>query len=131
MSKKIRLNSKRKFSEEFKRIRVAEYERGDYTVGEISDLYQLNSTVFYRWIHKYSKYNKGGYKIVEMSESSEHKVKQLQERIKELERIVGQKQLQVDYLEKMIDIAKEELGSDIKKNSNTSHSPGSEKTDKK
>jgi predicted RNase H-like nuclease (RuvC/YqgF family) len=65
-----------------------------------------------------------------MSESSENKVKQLHEKIKELERTVGQKQIKIDYLEKMIDLAKDDLGIDIKKNSNTPQSVGSGKTKK-
>ena len=44
--------------------------------------------------------------------------------------MVGQKQIKIEYLEKMIDIAKEELNIDIKKNSNTLPSGGSRTTDK-
>jgi hypothetical protein len=44
---------------------------------------------------------------------------------------VGQKQIQVDYLEKMIDLAKTDLNIDIKKNYNTPQSVGSGKTSKK
>lgn len=131
MKQKIRLRTQRKFTEAFKKSRVQEYETGQYTVKEISDLYQIAKQMVYQWIRKYSIYNKGGYKIVEMSESSKEKVKLLQERLKELERIVGQKQLHVDYLEKMIELAKEEYGIDIKKNSGLVQSIGSGRTDKK
>jgi hypothetical protein len=65
-----------------------------------------------------------------MSDSSKKKLKELHVRIQELERIVGQKQLNIDFLEKMIEIAKEHYGIDIKKNSDTSLSTGSEKTSK-
>ena len=60
-----------------------------------------------------------------MEESSYKKVKDLQDRIKELERVVGQKQLNIEFLEKMIEIAKEQYGLDIKKNFNTPQSSGS------
>ena len=63
-----------------------------------------------------------------MADSSKKKVKELNARIQELERIVGQKQLNIDFLEKMIEIAKEHYGIDIKKNSGTPRSTGSEKT---
>jgi len=66
-----------------------------------------------------------------MKQSSSLKLKQLAEKVKELERIVGQKQIKIDYLEKMIDIAKEDLDIDIKKNFNTPQSIGSESTKKK
>jgi hypothetical protein len=65
-----------------------------------------------------------------MADSSKQKLKELQKRISELERIVGQKQLNIDFLEKMIEIAKNEYGIDIKKNFDTPPSTGSEKTSK-
>ena len=55
----------------------------------------------------------------------------MEERIKELERSIGQKQIKIDFLEKMIDIAKSDLDIDIKKNYDTSQSAGSGKTRKK
>ena len=48
-----------------------------------------------------------------------------------MEQIVGQKQIKIDFLEKMIDLAKEELDIDIKKNSDTLQSGGFGKTNKK
>lgn len=86
--------------------------------------------MIYRWIYKYSAYNKRKVKVVEMADSSEKKLTDLNKRIEELERIVGQKQLNIDFLEKMIDLAKEHYGIDIKKNSNTPPSTGSEPTSK-
>ena len=50
---------------------------------------------------------------------------ELEQKVKELELAVGQKQIKIDYLEKMIDIAKEELDIDIKKNFSTPQSIGS------
>jgi hypothetical protein len=65
-----------------------------------------------------------------MTDSSKQKLKELQKRISDLERAVGQKQLNIDFLEKMIEIAKDQYGIDIKKNFNTPPSAGSEKTSK-
>ena len=59
-----------------------------------------------------------------MKQSSSLKLKELILQVKELERIVGQKQIKIDYLEKMIDIAKDEFNIDIKKKHNTSQSSG-------
>ncbi|HSO88299.1 MAG TPA: hypothetical protein VLQ91_17225 [Draconibacterium sp.] len=70
-------------------------------------------------------------KVVEMKDSATRKLKELETRIKELEQIVGQKQIKIDFLEKMIDLAREELDIDIKKNSNTQQSGGFGKTSKK
>ena len=60
-----------------------------------------------------------------LSEALAERKAQANARIAELERIVGQKQLNIDYLEKVIELAKEELGIDIKKNSDTPQSGGS------
>ena len=50
----------------------------------------------------------------------------LLKRLAELERIIGQKQMQIDYLEKMIELASDELQTDIKKNFGTQQSNGSD-----
>ena len=130
-AKNVKINSRRNFSEEFKKARVKEYEKGNFTVNELSRLYGVHRVIIYRWIYKYSTYNKKSIKVVEMSESSTKKLKDLESRINELEQIVGQKQLKIDYLEKMIEIAKEQFDIDIKKNSDTLQSDGFRKTDKK
>jgi transposase len=126
MSKeKTRIKVKRIFSEDFKKAIVKDYENGQFSVQELSDLHNIAFSAIYRWIYRYSVYPKLNIKVVEMSESSTKKVKDLQKRVAELERIVGQKQLNIDFLEKMIELAKEELGIDIKKNFDTPHSDGS------
>lgn len=130
MTKRITLRSSRQFSEEFKRTVVQDYEKGQFSVLELSQLYQIHTTIIYRWIQKYSSYNKRKIKVVEMADSSKQKLKDLHKRIEDLERIVGQKQLNIDFLEKMIELANAHYSIDIKKNSDTPPSTGSEKTSK-
>ena len=127
---KVKLRSKRIFTEEFKRERVKEYERGEFSVSELSKLYDIHSVVIYRWIHKYSTYNKKRSILVEVKDSSNKKLKEYEKRIAALERALGQKQLRIEFLEKMVDLAEEEYDVDIKKNSSTPRSPGSKKTNK-
>jgi transposase len=126
-----RLQKIRVYSEEFKRSRIKEYEKGIFSVREMSILYGISQQTIYRWIYKYSTYNQKGLRIVEMEKSSKQKVDDLQNRIKELEQIVGQKQLNIDYLEKMIEIAKDDFDIDIKKNFDTPQSSTSKKTKKR
>ncbi|MBZ9788396.1 hypothetical protein LB456_13080 [Psychroflexus sp. CAK57W] len=59
-----------------------------------------------------------------------NKVKEMQSRIADLERALGQKQMNIDYLEKMIELAKQDYDIDIKKNSNTPQFGGSKTTKK-
>lgn len=101
-----------------------------HSVLEISKIYDIAVQIIYDWIYKYSRYNKKSIKVVEMKDSQVHKIKQLETRVKELERVVGQKQMNIDFLEKMIELADEHFNIDIKKNSNTQQSGGS-KTIKK
>lgn len=126
MSKKIKLTRRREFSKDFKRARIREYESGEYTVRELSRLFDIQTTVIYRWIHKYSSYNQRSTVIVEMKDSATKRLKDYEKRIAELERALGQKQLNIEYLEKMIDLAREQFGIDLKKNSDTPPLNGSQ-----
>jgi transposase len=128
--KKTQIKTRRLFDESFKKQCVSDYESGRFTVKELSKLFKIHTIIIYRWIYRYSSYNKRKVKIVELADSSTQKVKELQKRIQDLERIVGQKQLNIDFLEKMIELAKDHYGIDVKKNSNTPPSTGSEPTSK-
>ena len=125
------IRKKRFYSDEFKRKIVKDFESGQLSVPQLEKLHNIGNPLIYRWIYKFSTFNEKGSRIIEMKESSSGKMKSLEQRVKELERMIGQKQIKIDYLEKMIDIAKDELNIDIKKNSNTPQSTGSAATKKK
>lgn len=105
-----------RYSEGFKKSRVAEYESGEFSVLEISKLYKIAPWSIYTWIHKYSLYNEKGYKIVEEKSSSSHRLKELEAQVKELERALGQKQIKLDYYSTLLGEAREVYGIDIEKN---------------
>ena len=129
MKANIKLLKKRRvFSDEFKKRIVADFESGKFSVYQLEKLHGIGNPTIYSWIYKFSTFNEQGCRIIEMKKSSTSKVKELEQRVKELERIIGQKQIKIDYYEKMIEIAKEELDIDLKKNSDTPPSTGSTKT---
>lgn len=129
MKPNIRLLKKsRKYTEAFKRDIVQDYEKGQYSVRQLSKLNSISTSTIYRWIHKFSNFNDKDVRVVEKKKSSSEKIKQLEQEVRDLERTVGQKQIRVDYLEKMIEVASEEFEIDIKKNSDTPQSTGSGKT---
>lgn len=97
-----------------KLLKDNEYEKFSDSVEKI---YDISSPTIYSWIHK-AHYNKKSIQVVEMKDSQAEKIKQMRARIEELEQVLGQKQMNIDYLEKIIDLAKEQLHIDIKKNSN-------------
>lgn len=123
-----KLRKHRRFTEDFKKSIVTEFESGTLSVLELSRIHYISYALIYKWIYKFSKFNSKGYRIIEMKDSTSKKLKDLEKKVKELERTVGQKQIKIDYLEKMMEIAQEEYNIDIKKNSDTLQSDGSGKT---
>jgi transposase-like protein len=115
----------RYFSEEFKRQKIKELEKNMVTVAEICKEYEVSRTSVSRWIYKYSMKAKKGEKQVVERKSDTRKISELKDRIKELEQIVGQKQLKIDFQEKMIEIAEEMYQIQIKKKLNSKQSSGS------
>ncbi len=120
----------RKFSDDFKRKKVRELERNMTSVADICKTYSVSRTSIYRWIYKYSSMAKKQVKQVVEAKSDTRKIRELENRIKELERIVGQKQLLIDFKEKMIEIAEDTYGVDIKKKVVSKLSSGTSTTGK-
>ena len=116
------IRKKRVFSDDFRKELVHLFERGSYSISQLSKLYGVRPHLIYLWVYKYSNFNQKGYRVIEMKQSSTSKVKELEQRIMELEKIVGQKQIKIDFLEEMINVAKDELKIDIKKKSFTPQS---------
>ena len=105
----------RYFSEEFKKGKVRELERNLSSITDICRTYSVSRMSVYKWIYKYSVMAKKQVKQVVEAKSDTKKIKALEERIKELERIVGQKQLLLEFKDKMIEIAEATYNVDIKK----------------
>ena len=121
----------RYFGEKFKKDVVRKIERNELSVLEVSILYEVSRTSVYKWVYKYSNLYKKGLKQVIEPMSSTKKIKDLQSRIKELEQIVGQKQIKLDYFEKLIEISESDYNIDILKKKDSKPSSGSGKTVKK
>lgn len=120
-----RLRTNRYFSEDFKRKKVREIEKNITTVTQIIKEYNVSSSAVYKWIHKYSvNMKKGVVQIVE-AKSDTAKIQNLKDQIKELERIVGQKQIIIEFQQKMIELAENDLGIEIKKKYGSKPLPGS------
>jgi transposase-like protein len=122
---------KRSFSEDFKKKKVREIEQNLTTISQISREYLVSMTAVYKWLYKYSAMRKKGLKMVVEAKSDTAKIQHLKQMLKDAEATVGQKQIMVDFLEKMIELAEEEYGVDIKKKFSTARSAGSGSTGKR
>ena len=127
MSKKY-LRQRRNFSPTLRKEVVGLVESGKLSVSAAAREYMVTRNTIYRWIHTYSTYNKKGALLVVDKDSQSEKINQMQKRIAELEQAVGHKQMQIDYYEKFIELAGEEVGQDLKKKYGTAASSGSSKT---
>lgn len=115
----------RKFTVDFKRSIVHEYEKGGLSVTQLGKLYNLAPQSIYNWIYKFSKFNEKGYRIVENKESVSSKLKQLEEKCTNYEALLGRKQIEIDFLEKIVELANREYGTDLKKTLSTQQSKSS------
>jgi len=125
-----RQRQQRNFSEELKRKKVSEIERNLTTVSEVCREYEVSATSVRRWLYKYSKMRKKGIRQIVEAKSDTRKLQQLKEQVRELERMIGQKQIQIDFMQKMIELAEAEYGVDIKKKFDTTRSSGTGSTGK-
>jgi transposase-like protein len=105
----------RYFSESFRQVKVKEIERNLTTVAAVCRDYEVSRSAVYKWIYKYSLNRKRQIRQIIEPMSDTQKIKELQAKIKELERLVGQKQIQLEFKDKMIEIAEEMYHVDIKK----------------
>ncbi len=126
----LQIKQRRIFSEAFKRQKVQLIVEKKISVKDVSELYGVNSMTVYRWLYRYSPHHaKGTIQVVQM-ESEEQRTKELLQELARLERVIGQKQVQLEYLERLIAIAGEALQIDLKKNFASPASNGSEGTTK-
>lgn len=125
---KLIIRKVRHFSTSFKEKIVKELDSGLTSIKEVSTLYDVKQQTVYNWLYRYSIHHKKGSRMVVELESEGKKTEQLEKRIAELERFVGQKQLSIDYLEKLVSLAGVHYQTDLKKNFGTQSSTGTAHT---
>jgi transposase len=116
----------RVFSSELKKKIVEQIELKKLKIQDVVYLYHTSKQSVYRWLRENSTLSRNGTKMVVESESQDSKLDKLREHIVDLERSVGRKQLEIDFLNKVIEICSSELGYDVKKKCTTSRLNGIE-----
>jgi transposase-like protein len=122
---KFEPRQKRTFSEAFKRQKVKDIIEKRVSIKDISSLYSVSRSAVYKWLYAYSPHHEQKTILVVQMESEATKTQMLQQRVAELERIIGQKQLELDFLNKLLEVGSEDLGFDLKKNLSIKLSNGS------
>lgn len=112
----LEIRERRIFSEELKKKAVKELVGRHTTIRELMGQHQVSRNTIYQWLYKYSAYHEQRCTLVVQMKSEEMRNAELQRRLAELERIVGQKQLEIDFLNKLLEVGSKELGFDLKKN---------------
>jgi len=127
-SKKTHLVQRRVFSEEFKKRIVKQIETGQFTVLEASREFEVNSQSVYNWLYRYSRYLQKNKVLIVEEQSEQRKRLDLEQQIKDLQAALGRKQMEIDLLNKVIELAGQEYNTDLKKNISKQHLSGSVST---
>ncbi len=133
LQKKLSLAERRirKFSDSFKLQKVREIETGKSKVSDICKEYEVSYTSVYNWLERYGLMKEKTERLVVESESDTKQLIFLKKKVADLEQLVGQKQIQLEFTEKMIDLAEELYGINIKKKFSTKQSSISGETENK
>ena len=118
---------RRSFSEDFKKGKVKELENGVTKVDDLCKQYEVSNTSVYRWLKLYGSKGETKERMIVESLSDTQELLRLKKQVADLERTVGQKQILIEFKDKMIELAEETYGVDIKKKFSTKPSSGSGK----
>jgi transposase-like protein len=110
---------RRNFSDNFKIQKVKEIQTGKTKISEICKQYEVSDKSVHNWIDKFGIMKNKKERIIVETDSDTRQLLSLKKKIAELERIIGQKQILLDFKDKMIEIAEETYGIDIKKKFST------------
>ena len=122
------LKPRRIFSEQLKKKIIKDIDEGKTNVTGAGREYQVSNVAIYRWLKKYSAHLHPSTTIVMQMDSEQYRSRELEKKIAELESVIGRKQMEIDYLNKLIELSGKDLGIDLKKNINTVASIGSGNT---
>ena len=125
---KVSLKPRRIFSDKLKKKVIKDIEQGKVNVTGASREYEISIQSVYRWLKKFSTHLHPSTTLVMQMDSEQYRSKELEKKVAELEAALGRKQLEIDYLNKLIEIAGKDLGTDLKKNINMAASVGTGKT---
>ena len=102
------------YSEDFKREKVALLESGKVRICDLVRLYGMDPQSLYNWKKKYGRLP-ANERVVLEKDSDYKKNLELMNQIEDLERMIGRKQIKLDYYEQVVKLASKEYKQDIEK----------------
>lgn len=127
----VEQRQRRHFSEGFKKEKVKEIEQGRSRVIDVCREYEVSNVAVYRWIDKFGNNKDKPERMIVESKSDTQKLLEYKNKVAELERTIGQKQILIDFKDRVIEMAEEHYQVDIKKKFSGESSKNSGKKGKK
>ena len=104
------------FSENVKKQTVKDIERCKCSVSGAAQELDVSIQSIYKWLYKYSSYLQQNKRIIVENKSEAYQSNFLKSELEKAEAALGRKQMEIDFLNKLIEIASAEFKTDIKKN---------------
>lgn len=133
---KSQLRQPRVFSATIRKQVVNDIESGKCSVSQAQAELGVSRQSVYKWIHRYSRHLSKNRVMVVEDNSEAYRSRELEKKIKDLEAALGRKQMELDYINKLMELAGKDLGIDLKKNTamppwNGTEPPKDDNTDTK
>lgn len=105
---------RRRFSVNFRKEQVSLIETGVVTIREVSRMYEVKAASIKRWLEAYG--NKPlAEPIIIQSKKDYDRLSELEKENKRLKELLGDQYVKLVYHQKLVEIAKEQLGYDFEK----------------
>lgn len=106
------IKTRRIYSEGFKKSKVEQIEKGEITALQLSKMLGLqSSSTIYEWIKKYSKRSLNE-KVVIETESDYLRFVELEKQTAQMEQMIGQQQIKLQFYEELIAQIRAHYGED-------------------
>lgn len=106
----------RKYSKTFKILVARQYLEGDLSLNQVGAQHNVAKSYVSQWVKQFSSELADEPIISAMTEQEQKDLKALQKQMKALEKKLEYEQMRNFALETMVDLAKEQMGIDLRKN---------------
>ena len=104
--------TRRTFSVEFKKQKVAQIEKGTLTVSQLAKMLAMSPSPIYQWLNKYGS-GSITEKIVIETESDFLKFVESQKQVTKMEKLIGQQQMKISFYEELLSEIKLHYGDEV------------------